>query len=542
MRDRRRLLFVVAWVVGLLAGVAPAAPSRASSLTPAGWVVDRVRFEPLDAAGSLDVAGVGSYRGAIDVSRSGGGVGVVNAVGFEHYLAGISEVPVRWPLEAQRAQAIAARTYALYTMLDRTQTEARSLGADICATQSCQVYAGLEKERREGAAAWTAAVESTAGQVLLYQGRPILAKYSSTNGGHTVAGGRPYLRSVPDPDDAASPYHRWEVVLPLTTLTSLFGAPGDVTAVTRSGDTVVLGWQAPDGSSGGHLVPAADFRSRVNAGVPTPAGLPLTLPSIRFDIATNGDTAVVDGRGWGHGVGMSQYGALGKALRGMKAADILASYYAGLRPVTLPNDQLPGHIRVAVGLGQPEAAVSGPGRFRVLDGQGQVLALAASGSWRVLPGPGRQVRVVPPAAEAGLPAVEVVGLEPAEPAPGAPVQVHFRLSMASAVRLTVRMPAAPEVTLDAGLRDAGVHVVTLPAAPAVGDAVATISAEAGVGRAATVPLSYRVAVAARVTTGGATAAPVDVDRQATVLTTSVLAALLLAAVAGHAPVGRRRVQ
>jgi len=240
-------------------------------------------------------------------------------------------------------------------------------------------------------------------------------------------------------------------------------------------------------------------------------------------------------------VGMSQYGALGKALRGMKAAEILASYYAGLRPVAVPAEQLPGHIRVALGVGQTEATVSGQRRFRVLDGQGQVLAVAASGSWRVLPVQGRQVRVVPPASEAGPPAVEVVGVEPAVPEPGAPVQVHFRLSLAAAVRLTVRVPAAPEVTLDVGLRDAGDHVVTLPPAPAVGDAVATISAEAGLGRAATVPLSYRVAVAARVTTGSATAPPLDVDREATVLATSALAALLLAVVTSQLVRVRRRV-
>jgi stage II sporulation protein D len=531
MRDRRRLLFVVAWVVGLLTVVVPAAPGQAPSSAPTGWAVERVRFEPLDGRGSLDVSGVGSYRGAIEVTRAGAGLAVVNDVGFEDYVRGISEVPVRWPLEAQRAQAIAARTYALATLLDDTATEARGAGADICATQSCQVYTGLEKERRPGGGAWLAAVESTAGQVLLYRGKPIVAKYSSTNGGRTVAGGRPYLRSIPDPDDAVSPYHRWQVTLPLSTLTSLFTPPGDVTAATRSGDTVVLGWQAADGSSGGLLVPAADFRARVNAAVPTPGGLPLTLPSVRFDLASDGASAIVDGRGWGHGVGMSQYGALGKALRGMKASDILATYYAGLRPVAVPAEQLPRTIRVAVAVGQPAAAVTGPARFRVLDGDGRVLALGSSGGWRVVPGPGRQVRVVPPPADAGPPAVEVVSVEPSLAPPGTPVQLRFRLSVPAAVRLTVQPPAAAPVTVDAGVRDAGIHELTLPPAPVAGDGVATIWAEAGVDRAASVPVAYRIGVPPRPGPARAAAtAKLDVADEPGLLASSLVALVLLVGV------------
>jgi SpoIID/LytB domain protein len=534
----RSCFLLVAWVVGLLVGVTPAALG-APTPTPKGWTVERVRFEPLDAAAPLGVDGIGSYRGAIEVVRTGGGLAVNNDVGLEEYLRGVSEVPVRWPVEAQKAQAVAARTYAIHELLRHPATEATAAGADICATQSCQVYAGLAKEQRPGAAAWTAAVDATAGQVLLYQGRPILAKYSSTNGGRTVAGGRPYLRSVADPDDAVSPYHEWQVTIPLHTLTSLFAPPGNVTALARDGDTVVLGWEAPDGTSGGHLVAVGDFRARLNADVPAPEGLPLTVPSVRFTLGASGDNAVLSGRGWGHGIGLSQYGALGKALRGMKAPEILASYYGGLKPVRVPAEQLPQRIRVAIGSGLGSASLTAPGAFRVLDGDGRVLALATTGAWRVMPGPGRQVRVIPPLSDAGPPAVQVA-FDPALPQLGVPVRLRLQLSAPSAVRVTYLAPGAPGgVSVDAGLRDRGETVVTLPPARAAGTGTVTISADAGVAR--TTNLEVPLTVTERVDAGkltAATSSPADDER---LLPAEALAAVLLLVVAGWLVRARRRV-
>src|SRR2546421_12653350 len=87
-------------------------------------------------------------------------------------------------------------------------------------------------------------------------------------------------------------------------------------------------------------------------GLPIPEALPRASPSDRFGLASSGDTVPVDGGGYGHGVGMSQWGAYGKARRGMRAADILAAYYGGLRPTTLPAGQLPATIKVALAVGQ----------------------------------------------------------------------------------------------------------------------------------------------------------------------------------------------
>jgi hypothetical protein len=142
-----------------------------------------VRFESLgDDQTGLTVAGTGTFRGAIEVRRNGRGLAVVNHLSLEEYVRGIDEVPPSWPAAALQAQAIAARTYAAHTAL---AGEARwnEVGADICATSTCQVYRGIDAERRAQGQGWLRAVETTAGRALLEGGRPIMASYSSTANG-----------------------------------------------------------------------------------------------------------------------------------------------------------------------------------------------------------------------------------------------------------------------------------------------------------------------------------------------------------------------
>jgi stage II sporulation protein D len=140
--------------------------------------VERVRFESLEPDGFLTASDLGDYRGAMELVRSGSGLGVINDVGVEDYVRGISEVPSSWPMEALRAQAIAARTYGL-NQKQNPPPSASEMGADICPTQACQVYVGLAKERAEAGERWVAAVESTRGQVLLKKGSPIRSMYYS---------------------------------------------------------------------------------------------------------------------------------------------------------------------------------------------------------------------------------------------------------------------------------------------------------------------------------------------------------------------------
>lgn len=111
---RVRVLVALLLMVGFTTAGATGSSAKAAAPSPAGWLVERVRFESLAPDGFLTAADLGDYRGAMELVRSGSGVGVINDVGVEDYVRGISEVPSSWPTAALQAQAIAARTYALH--------------------------------------------------------------------------------------------------------------------------------------------------------------------------------------------------------------------------------------------------------------------------------------------------------------------------------------------------------------------------------------------------------------------------------------------
>jgi stage II sporulation protein D len=460
-------------VAALLLGVASvlpiavAAPASGATAAPArGWVVQGgVRFEPLGGADPpFTVGGVGTYRGAIEVKPGGH---VVNDVALEDYVKGIAEIPTTWPAEALKAQAIAARTYALYEITTHVQ---RGEAPEICATQDCQVYAGYDKEARSPE--WAAAAEATRGQLVLYKGLPILAMYSSSNGGTSVGGSQPYLRAAKDPDDAATaPVSYWRFALPLDAVGSAFGMPGQTFDVGRAGGAVVLTSRLDDGTQQQQTVALAAFRDRVNATIPSPNGLPRTIPSLRFTVFTNGDGVVIDGHGFGHGIGMSQFGALGKARRGMHAADILAAYYAGLRPVQLQPEQLPRTIRVDVADGRADTAVSSTRPFRVVAGDGSTIAPRATGAWHVVSAGGNKVRLVAPAGQDAPLALQLLGLDPR----GA----RIRVNVPTDVQVTVSGQPMPSQVVDAGD-----HTLPLPPLPAGTTTTIVVAANAGAGRTA----------------------------------------------------------
>jgi stage II sporulation protein D len=153
----------------------------------------------------------GRYRGAVQIAPSGGGLSAINAVGLEDYVAGVisAEVPASWPVEALRAQAIAARTYAITT----NAGGAAGLFTQYADTRS-QMYRGVAAET----AATTAAVRATSGRVVTYRGKPVTTYFFSTSGGRTEniensfvgAQPQPWLKSVKDPYDSVSPHHLWK--------------------------------------------------------------------------------------------------------------------------------------------------------------------------------------------------------------------------------------------------------------------------------------------------------------------------------------------
>ncbi|WP_051551327.1 SpoIID/LytB domain-containing protein [Nocardioides sp. URHA0020] len=144
--------------------------------------------------------GRASYRGVLrstSVNASGTSRDTVNVVPVEAYLRGVvpREVPASWPAAAVRAQAVAARTYAVSERRARTRAP-----YDLCDTASCQVYGGFQAEQPQS----DAAVRATSRRVVLYGGRPVFAQFSSSNGGWSVDGGYPYLRAAEDRFDRGS--------------------------------------------------------------------------------------------------------------------------------------------------------------------------------------------------------------------------------------------------------------------------------------------------------------------------------------------------
>lgn len=327
---------------------------RLRVLRPDGWVSQphrRLLAEPFTRA--VRVNGV-SYRGSVVVipgRRSG--VTAINTVGLEDYLLGVvpAEIGDRPPsdLEAVEAQAVAARTYTIAYLGARD-----SLGFDVFGDVGDQVYAGLASER----ALTTRAVQETRGVVATHGGRPIDAYYHSTCGGATSAiqdvwprPGRPYLVSVSDAIPGAegrfycdiSPHFRWEErwriaqlrevlarTLPLRTgiAPARLGPIVDVrvTERSKSGRARRLEIETVRAS---HTVRGDDIRWVLE---PQP-GRPLRSTLFVATWANRGtgeDELRVQGGGWGHGVGMCQWGAIGRARAGKSYEEILKAYYPGI--------------------------------------------------------------------------------------------------------------------------------------------------------------------------------------------------------------------
>ncbi len=290
------------------------------------------RFGPvvrLRAAGPLQV-GLRRYRGLIEIRRTPSGkLTAINELDLEEYLYGVikMEMDPRFSPEALRAQAVAARTYALQN-LGRFAAE----GYDLRATTDSQAYGGITAEDPRT----TAAVEATRDLVMTFAGRPILAVYHTDSGGATESSefvwgsAYPYLRGVPDPYGEDSPAREWLSRIDLPTLETRVQRAGRpvqrisgivIIATTPSGrvQTVRI-----TGAHGALDLRGTDLRTMLGVSF---------LRSTLFTVRMTGDeTPAVEfhGRGSGHGVGMSQWGARGQALRGRTYPEILQYYYQGV--------------------------------------------------------------------------------------------------------------------------------------------------------------------------------------------------------------------
>ncbi|MGH9278253.1 MAG: SpoIID/LytB domain-containing protein [Acidimicrobiales bacterium] len=451
---------------------------------PESWVAPVVRFEPLKAEGSrAEVPGLGAYRGTVEV-RAAGGLSIYNELPLEDYVKGIVEMPAAWPAAALQAQAIAARTYGLNIQRSR---------GEICPDDACQFYMGLFGQERDGGQRWAAAVDATAGQALLAGGQPILAMFSGSNGGRSVAGGSAYLPAVDDPDDAASPTHHWHYTLPLSDFTPFVDVPDGSTLVriVRDGDSIVAVSKPENGEPSERTRGADEFASAVNASLDAPAGLPLPFPSMTFTLDTEGDQAVVDGGGWGHGRGMSQWGAYGKAQRGLSASQITAAYYGGLRPTALSDEQAATKIRVALARGRGRTAVTLSRPSRVVAGDGTVLVPLTFGEWQIRTERGG-VRVTGPDDTDQPLAVTDAELTSRRRVVGSPPTVHFAVTGPAVVTVHMKGPGVASAPVSIVMLEGGVQTVPLPAPRTSGDHTVTIEADGGPGRRAAAEVKFAV--------------------------------------------------
>lgn len=293
--------------------------------------VKGVRFRP-DGDSKMYI-GKKPYRGSIDiVKKSNGKLMVINSVHLEDYLYGVlyNEVSHRWPLEVLKAQAIAARTFALYQAREN-KLQPYDLRSDIYS----QVYSGSDFERRST----TIAVDATRGKVLTYNGDLLPAYFHATCSGATEDSSSLWKVDMPPLDGVAcdfckeSPHYWWIKDIPLWDLEKKLRASGynigkiasvKVLSKNRSERVEKLEIVAVDG--GTVIMAGKDFRQMIG---------PNELRSTKFDVSVALGQLIVTGRGWGHGVGMCQWGAYGQAKQGKKADEILKYYYPGAEIMTI---------------------------------------------------------------------------------------------------------------------------------------------------------------------------------------------------------------
>ncbi|HEY9677305.1 MAG TPA: SpoIID/LytB domain-containing protein [Drouetiella sp.] len=263
------------------------------------------------------------YRGALwlkpclqDAASDSNGITAINIVDLEDYLLSVlpSEMPASWPLEALKAQAVAARSYAIANIGKHSRD-----GYDLRATVDDQVYLGVTQENPRS----NRAVAETEGIILKHEGRPVSAFFHSTSGGSTEVAeyvwGKPvpYLRMVPDYDDM-SPHFAWNRKVAVMDLQRAvcpeLGSLSSFQIVSRTPSNRVKDVMAT-GVNGSKTISSDLLRKAFK------------LPSTNFNVVCKDGNFEFLGRGSGHGLGLSQWGARALAEHGYNAAQILTYYY-----------------------------------------------------------------------------------------------------------------------------------------------------------------------------------------------------------------------
>lgn len=328
-----------------------------------------VRLEPTVASGTIKIFDR-EYTGELEVRPSANGVRIFNRVVLEDYTAGVlaGESIAGWHQEALKAQAVAIRSYTVSNL-------GRHAEGDFCDQPHCQRYIGVTNEM-----SFQQAVADTGGQILTYQGQPVKAVYHASSGGRTennediwMGEPVPYLRTVEDFDQACGKYAwHYPEILTVPDFLSKLGFSGwkecDITPVfsEKTGNVVALSFKKP-GSADGESLTRETVRWRLGLFSPRfqiirfkssdyiqamsgfdqkklqisqsnpKNGLVRVTFQVEADIPgevvqapvrlSASDVVCFSGKGYGHGIGLSQWGTQGLALRGENYRAILLHYY-----------------------------------------------------------------------------------------------------------------------------------------------------------------------------------------------------------------------
>lgn len=256
-------------------------------------------------------------------------VSAVNILPLEKYVEGIlhGELPANWPTEALKAQAVAARSYALSTLDEKKNTKTPSGDYDIKATIEDQVYKGSPHSGSKPALA----VKGTRSEIITYHNKPIKARFHSSCGGQTETSihvwGEPDIsRSIPDTYCKNSPHNTWKTHLTSQDITQKLKQHGFDPGYVRS-------IKPEKFDNGGRIAAVAihgDKQTISLTGNDFRKFLGFTkIKSTLFAISKTDSGFTLTGKGFGHGVGMCQWGAKGMAERGHNYREILDFYYPG---------------------------------------------------------------------------------------------------------------------------------------------------------------------------------------------------------------------
>jgi len=272
------------------------------------------------------------FRGEIQfIINSDAKLLVVNNIDLEDYVKGIlyHEASHYWPMEALKAQAIVSRTYAVF---QRQENKGRNF--DVTSDIYSQVYGGRASERYRT----NKAVEETKGIVLTFQGKVFPTYFHATCGGHTEDASvlwntdLPPLKGVVCNFCRQSEHFKWHYVLSLEEIKKELNQAGfkignifDLVVLNRDNSGRVTDLSIVS-SSGIVKIPAKDFRGALGPNI---------IRSTNFHVSIVDKDAVFEGLGWGHGVGLCQWGAYFMSKQGYSAEQILKYYYPGTDVKTL---------------------------------------------------------------------------------------------------------------------------------------------------------------------------------------------------------------